>query len=683
MVPLLDGAVAAALRRFLGAGAGVDSLSQEGTPLALQQQLEEAQSINTVSTAAHTPAELKGPFKESSGREKGQDAIEADTLLMKAGFTSILAARLAADLQMQIGKPVPPILLFEHPTPRSVYNYLNAASSSPVYSSIDQLCRFLVSFRNRARATLEDGGADSEDNMPSKELLSEHAGHLDSDIRVPPELAHSIATEPKGVLLTGCTGFLGIFLLAELLNKTSATVYVLVRAEDYVDGMRRVEQNAAQYGLSLALGRCVIVLGSLAKASLGVQPSIYKMLSHQVDAVWHCGARNDHVMSYAKLHASNVYGTVEVLRFAVKGKLKPVHFISSVIVGSGASPGPAEVFTEASPLPSAAQMLDPRLASVGGLSGYAQSKWVADSLCLLAAGRGLPVTIHRPARILASTRTGACNPNDLHVRLAVGAVQLGSLPSGLNGVEYGAAVDHVAAAIVVLGLNAQRKGEYGSVFHVWERRPISAKALCSVLAVDYGLSVIQHDAWLEELTQAASSNALGPLIHEVSCSVPVDFVPSFNSFTTTIACARLGCKMGPSLDYQHVRRQLKFLQSLGMLPSPPISYGELRRLRRLTGELQRIPTEMYLKMQFGLGPSRLRQTIQRARSSLQLATSRLHEQVYRPRNRLRVRRVEQNVVSPPSLEATSSHTEDRSVETGSRTNLLGQNTAEHLDSGAP
>ena len=58
-----------------------------------------------------------------------------------------------------------------------------------------------MSFRNRARATLEDGGANSKDNMPSKELLSEHAGYLDSDIRVPPELAHSVATEPKGVLL--------------------------------------------------------------------------------------------------------------------------------------------------------------------------------------------------------------------------------------------------------------------------------------------------------------------------------------------------------------------------------------------------------------------------------------------------------------------------------------------------
>ena len=471
--------------------------------------------------------------------------------------------------------------------------------------------------------------------MPSEGLLSEHAGYLDSDIQVPPELVHSIATEPQGVLLTGCTGFLGIFLLAELLKKTTATIYVLVRAEDYMDGMRRVEQNAAQYGLSLALGRCVIVLGSLAKASLGIEPSIYKMLSHQVDAIWHCGARNDHVMSYAKLHASNVYGTVEVLRFSVKCKLKPVNFISSIAVCLGASPETAELFSEASILPSAAQMLDPRLAGVGNLSGYAQSKWVADNLCLLAAARGLPVTIHRPARILGSTLTGACNPNDLHVRLAVGAVQLGSLPSGVGGVEYGAAVDHVAAAIVVLGLNAQTKGEYGSVFHVWERRPISAKAFCSVLAVDYGLNVIQHDAWLEELTHAASSNALGPLIHEVSGAASVDFVPSFDNVATTSVCARLGCKMGPSLDYRHVRRQLTFLRSLGMLPPLNTPYGELPRLRRLTGELQRIPTEIYLKMQFGSGPNKVRQIIQKAGTSVQRAANRP-----KGRYKLRLRRVE-------------------------------------------
>ena len=144
------------------------------------------------------------------------------------------------------------------------------------------------------------------------------------------------------------------------------------------------------------------------------------------------------------------------------------------------------------------------------------------------------------------------------------------------------------------------------------------------------------DAWLEELTRAASSNALGPLIHEVSGAASVDFVPSFDNVATTIVCARLGCKMGPSLDYRHVRRQLTFLRSLCMLPPLNTPYGELPRFRRLTGELQRIPTEVYLKMQFGSGPNKLRQTIQKAGTSVQRAANRPKEIMYK----LRLRRVE-------------------------------------------
>ena len=66
------------------------------------------------------------------------------------------------------------------------------------------------------------------------------------------------------------------------------------------------------------------------------------------------------------------------------------------------------------------------------------------------------------------------------------------------------------------------------------------------------------------------------------------------------------------------------------------------------------------------------QKVQRAGTSVQLAASRLQEQMSRPR----VRRVEQNVVPPPSSVATSSQVEDGSIETGSRTSSLERNTAE-------
>ena len=65
-MPLLDGAIAAALRRFLRTGVGADSLYQEGTPPVLQQQPRQAPSHDTVSTATRILAELKGSPVESS-----------------------------------------------------------------------------------------------------------------------------------------------------------------------------------------------------------------------------------------------------------------------------------------------------------------------------------------------------------------------------------------------------------------------------------------------------------------------------------------------------------------------------------------------------------------------------------------------------------------------------------------
>ena len=70
------------------------------------------------------------------------------------------------------------------------------------------------------------------------------------------------------------------------------------------------------------------------------------------------------------------------------------------------------------------------------------------------------------------------------------------------------------------------------------------------------------------------------------------------------------------------------------------------------------------------------QKVQRAETNVQLATGRLQEQMFRPR----VRRVEQNVVPPPSSVAASSQVEDGSAETGPRTNSFERNTAERPDS---
>ena len=58
-----------------------------------------------------------------------------------------------------------------------------------------------------------------------------------------------LSAVPNSVLLTGATGFLGAFLLSELLQRTSASVTCLVRAQTEADAMNRLERNLTSYGL--------------------------------------------------------------------------------------------------------------------------------------------------------------------------------------------------------------------------------------------------------------------------------------------------------------------------------------------------------------------------------------------------------------------------------------------------
>jgi hypothetical protein len=101
-----------------------------------------------------------------------------------------------------------------------------------------------------------------------------------------------------------------------------------------------------------------------------------------------------------------------------------------------------------------------------------------------------------------------------------------------------------------------------------------------------------------------------------------------------------------------------FLAHLKAAPEPPPSNAPLNEC---------IPSS--------LGRHRI-EKVQRAGTSVQLVKGRLQKQMYRPR----VRRVEQNVVLPPSLVAASSQVEDGSAKTGPRTNSFERNTAERPDS---
>jgi len=282
--------------------------------------------------------------------------------------------------------------------------------------------------------------------------LIEEDALLDSTIQFPGPL--SSWAEPEGIFLTGATGFLGVYLLCELLQQTKAKIYCLVRAEDVNKAEARIKTQLACYGLSVEAltDRIIPICGDLSQPLLGLSKEAFSNLADLVDLIYHNGAEVNVVYSYTRLKASNVSGTLEVLRLAALGKTKPVHFVSTLAVFF------SETYLGKTVLENTSVMIDSSLKG-----GYKQSKWVAEALIRQAQERGLPVVIYRAGRIWGDSRTGIMTQfNDLLSNILQGCIYLKKIPTVDTQINL-VPVDYVSQSIVKLSLQERSLGQ---AFHL-------------------------------------------------------------------------------------------------------------------------------------------------------------------------------------------------------------------------
>lgn len=585
---------------------------------------------------AQDALKVKSSTSQSNGAESGRQLTATEstiaalwsTLLPNApqplpidesffdlGGHSILATRLVFEMRKTFVVNVPLGVVFEQPTIQALAKEVEKIQEGALLLGAGEKQAGAAASQPNSNGELEKA-LSGEDN---------YAADLDSLVA---QLPDNFVGEPgsngkQAVFLTGATGFLGAYILRDLLANRSehvSRVYVHVRAKSHDAALTRLRESGigreAWDEAWVKEDRLRVVVGDLESDKLGLSEQDYVEVAREADVVLHNGAVVHWVYPYSKLKAANVTSTLHCAQLCATGKPKSLCFVSSTsaldtdhYIRLSDSIGSGSAGDKQHQLAGVPETDDLSGSARGLTTGYGQSKWVAEKLIMVAASRGLRASILRPSYVVGDSRTATTNTDDFLWRLVKGSEQLGLVPDMHNTINM-VPVDHVARLSALSALQAKSEtgsvtGTHCRVYHVTSHPRIRFNDLLGALA-KYGWNVrkIEYVVWRTKLEEHVLSNpnnadsegqnALFPLLHFVLDDLPTSSKsPELDDRHTQALLTAFGEQnVTKGVDQALLGLYLRWLVAVGFLQKPSLKAGsegpegtvlELPELRNASG----------------------------------------------------------------------------------------------------
>lgn len=258
--------------------------------------------------------------------------------------------------------------------------------------------------------------------------------------------------EWHSILFTGGTGFMGGFLLKELLENTNAIIYCLIRCSSEKEGKKRLVDSLQEKNIwnQAYNSRLKVIIGDLNLPKLGLSNKKLMHLADKIDIIFHLGASINWISNYTSEAQANVLNFKELLKLATTKKIKPIHYTSSMSVYASAKKFLNEPILE--------NEIFKYPSSLYG--GYCQTKWVCEKIIEQARTRSIPISVYRIGEGKGDSKTGLSDLKNFVNLFMCFCIMIKMAPKAYRNTKFNfVPVDYIAKAILHISKNITGNGK--------------------------------------------------------------------------------------------------------------------------------------------------------------------------------------------------------------------------------
>ena len=426
--------------------------------------------------------ELEGTICDLFARVLHQDQVGATENFFEIGGTSLTVTNVVIQLT-DAGYSVVYKNLFEYPTPRELASFINGDGSgeNPAKeSAADKLKLKQEVFSAYDYAAIR--------KMLEKETIE----HVDE-----------IKEAPLGnIILTGATGFLGIHILKDFLDRYTGIAYLLIRKGKYESCEKRMQYMLMYYfgkPMEELFGdRIVCIEGDITDTE-----QVKQLIGVPADTVINCAACVKHFVKDDILDRVNTQGVMNLVDMCISAGKRLIQISTTSVGGALPAEQAGRVIRENDLY--FGQVID---------NDYIRTKFLAERAVLEArASRGLRGQIIRVGNLMSRASDGEFQINLVtngFMRSLKAYKQLKAFPiSGMYSLAEFSPIDSTAQAILTL---AASENDFG-VFHAYNSHMIyMSDVIYAMKRYGFEIDIVSDEKFAQIIKEASKNEKLSGAI---------------------------------------------------------------------------------------------------------------------------------------------------------------------------